>query len=177
MRVLAPEHRTLDRRALDETSASPLGYLTDLQSPWTKPRVPESLDPELASACRLVTAHPASVGREGYVRPREPVPAQIIQVGLIADLEVVRYAASGQVRLRLQRCCLVIRREGDGSGYHIARGIPQRQAVVRVERRRIHRLAEYHLACGVHRNIRLTLGRVRRHDRGHDQIRSRSCRE
>ena len=111
---------------------------------------------------------------KGYVRPGQPISARVIQIGLIPDLAIVCCAASGQARCGLQCSRCVVRRERDGSRHHGIRGSPQREAVIRVERRRIHRLAEDYLTGGGNGNVRLPVGRVRRYDGGRDQIGSGS---
>src|ERR1700694_5074371 len=120
--------------------------------------------PELAPTCRPVTARvrprTASVGGERDVAVVQHVSTDVIQVGLVADLKVVRYAASGQVRVGLQRDCLEVPGEGNGRGYYVVRHIAQREAGVRVERRRTHSLAEHGLKRSVHGNIRLSIGWV-----------------
>ncbi len=112
------------------------------------------------------------MGREVDVRPPELIPAQVVQGAQVSKVKVV-LCACGQVRVRLQRSRFVIRRERDGGGHRVVRGIPQREADVRVERGRTHSLAEYNLDCGADGNAGLTRGWGRRHKRGRDQIGSR----
>src|SRR5260370_552394 len=84
------------------------------------PKISRSRNP-LQPVARLELADvPAttSLGREGYVRPREPISTHIIQQRLVTDLEVVRCATSDQVRIGLQRCCLEVRRERNGGGHN-----------------------------------------------------------